>query len=104
MERDRRLRPGASLRAASQTVTEADLARNQIRFPSRAKALFPSTKQQILRVRVRGRPLEASWDPRVGPDRERSGILRFKKGELVGVVGGTVFAVERAETGEVQLR
>src|SRR5581483_266787 len=32
---------------SSQNVTETDLGRNQIRFPARAKSLFPSTKQRV---------------------------------------------------------
>jgi hypothetical protein len=28
-------------------------------------------------VSLRGRSLSARWDPRMGPDRERSGVLRF---------------------------
>lgn len=90
-------------RAQSQNVTDADLGRNQIRFPSNAKQFFPSTKQPVS-VRIRGHMLEASWDPRVGPDRERSGILRFKAGDLSGITAGTLFTVERSSTGEVQLR
>jgi hypothetical protein len=39
------------------------------------KWLFPSAKG-LVDVTLRGQALSASWDPRMGPDRERSGVLR----------------------------
>jgi hypothetical protein len=62
----------------TQRVTEADLRAGQIRIPisTPTKSLFPSEKVP-LRVVLRGAALDARWDPRMGPDRERSGVLRF---------------------------
>ena len=37
-------------------------------------------------VVLRGRSLEASWDPRMGPERERSGVLRIDKTILQGLI------------------
>lgn len=63
----------------TQRVTAADLRAGQIRIPSigsaPTKSLLPSMKGTI-DVTLRGRALRASWDPRMGPDRERSGVLR----------------------------
>lgn len=69
----------------TQRVTAADLSRGQIRIPvsGATKSLFPETKGTV-RVGLRGSPTEAAWDPRVGPDRERSGVLRFpRRGEIL---------------------
>jgi len=64
----------------TQRVTAKDLLRGQIRIPSTgtssAKSLFPATRSTV-NVVLRGRSLEASWDPRMGPDRERSGVLHI---------------------------
>jgi hypothetical protein len=64
----------------TQRVTAADLRSGHIRIPSRrsapTKALLPPAKA-IIDVTLRGLELNASWDPRMGPDRERSGILRI---------------------------
>ncbi|SDR63018.1 hypothetical protein SAMN05445850_8571 [Paraburkholderia tuberum] len=63
----------------AQRVTAKNLSRGQIRIPSTgvssAKSLFPASRSAV-RVVLRGSLLRASWDPRIGPDRERSGVLR----------------------------
>ncbi len=73
-------------RERSQRVTARDHAAGQIRFPRAAKRLFPAVRGQV-DVVIRGRELRARWDSRVGPDRERSGVLAFGRGELDGLVG-----------------
>jgi hypothetical protein len=66
----------------TQPVTAKDLKRGQIRIPSTgkssAKSLFPATRTAVSVV-LRGRSCEASWDPRMGPERERSGVLCIDK-------------------------
>ena len=66
----------------TQRVTARDLKRGQIRIPSTgtssAKSLFPATGTAVSVV-LRSRSLEASWDPRMGPEREHSGVLRINK-------------------------
>jgi hypothetical protein len=60
---------------ATQRVTATDLANGRIRIAVGQKELFPSTRTRI-DLRLRGPLLESvSWDPRFGPDRERSGVL-----------------------------
>lgn len=66
----------------SQPVTENDLRANQVRIPLRFRELFPAEKQAALTVVLRGEVFTCSWDPRVGPDRVRSGLLRFPSGVL----------------------
>jgi hypothetical protein len=73
----------------TQPVTAKDLLHGQIRIPSTgtssAKSLFPATRTAVSVV-LRGRSLEASWDPRMGPERERSGVLRIDKTILQGLI------------------
>jgi hypothetical protein len=66
-------------------VTARDVSAGHVRFPRTAKRLFPSARAQVDAV-LRGREMRARWDPRVGPDRERSGVLAFGRGKLDGVV------------------
>lgn len=64
----------------TQRVTLKDIERGQIRIPAsstaKTKSCFPKQKTNI-RVQVKGHELEGKWDPRMGPDRERSGVLRL---------------------------
>jgi hypothetical protein len=73
----------------TQRVTAADISRGQIRIPSiktsLARNLLPPTKG-IVSVCLRGRPMEARWDPRIGPDRTRSGLLRIGNAVLSQLV------------------
>jgi TDG/mug DNA glycosylase family protein len=64
----------------TQRITDNDIACGQIRLPRGAKRFFPSTKGKV-EIVLRGRRATATYDPRMGPDRERSAVLRV--GELV---------------------
>lgn len=72
------LRPAGRGSFSTQRVTATDLRAGRIRIPSSGsastKTLFPSQKAP-LRVTLKGRSVDASWDPRMGPDKERSGVL-----------------------------
>jgi hypothetical protein len=84
----RRLDPASSNggRAVSQKVTAKDLGAGRIRFPRSSKRLFPSERAYV-DVDVRGCSFTAiGWDPRDGPDRERSGVLSFGIGNVSGRV------------------
>jgi hypothetical protein len=72
-------------KSTTQMVTQADLDAGQIRVPSRSKHHFPADQAQ-LNVIVEDVELTATWDPRMGPDRERSGVLRFGAANLQGLV------------------
>jgi len=76
---------GAATADYSQRVTAADKERGQIRFPRPAKRFFPSSKKHIV-VLLRGVRTEGFYDPRTGPDRERSAVLRVGKDALASVV------------------
>ncbi|MGO9753297.1 MAG: hypothetical protein ACLP8S_30780 [Solirubrobacteraceae bacterium] len=59
----------------SQRITAKDIESGQIRFPAPAKRAFPREATDI-EVELRGIPVSGRWNPRTGPDRERSGVLR----------------------------
>ncbi len=63
--------------AVTQPITAVDMGKNQIRVPTRFRALFPAHKATGLIVVLRGDLFACSWDPRTGPDKVRSGVLRF---------------------------
>lgn len=85
--------------AVTQIVTEADLSSGTVRVPRASKGLFPETKGRI-NVELRGEDLGARrWDPRVGPDRERSGVIGIGKAAAGSLVSGDQLAVERTQTG-----
>jgi hypothetical protein len=67
-----RMEPAGALR--SQRVTEKDIAAGRIRFPSSAKQAFPPEPATV-EVTLRGMRSTARWNPRYGPDKERSGVL-----------------------------
>jgi hypothetical protein len=69
----------------SQTVTLNDIRTGQIRFPGPAKRYFPN-ERSVVPVVLRGVQLEGRYNPRTGPDRERSAVLRVGKANLEGLV------------------
>lgn len=70
----------------SQRVTAADLAAGRIRIPRGAtKALLPAIRQDI-DIALRGERLRCRWDPRTGPDHERSGVLAVGRRVLQALV------------------
>jgi hypothetical protein len=69
-------------------VTAKDLEKGQIRITRPAKALLdlPERASEV-RVYLRGQTLIASWDARLGPDKERSGLFRVGREKLKAVLG-----------------
>lgn len=70
----------------SQPVTAADHAAGRIRFPRQAKGFFPTTRSTVTVV-LRGIKVEGRYDPRTGPDRERSAVLSVGRQALVSISG-----------------
>ena len=80
--------------ATTQPVTEKDIAGGRIRIPAASKAAFPVVRQR-LQIELRGRRLDVAWDPRTGPDRERSGVLSVPRDDLAeDVRAGERLAIE----------
>ncbi len=58
------------------SVTDSDLAAGQIRIPIAHKGPFPVERRQQLAVALRGEQVVCRWNPQLGPDKERTGLLR----------------------------
>jgi antitoxin component HigA of HigAB toxin-antitoxin module len=87
----------------TQNVTAKDLAAGIIRIPQATKRLLPDQRTD-LSVTLRGSHLQLRYDPRNGPDRNRSGVLRVGKHRLNDLVSeGDVFTVIVQPTGAVIL-
>jgi hypothetical protein len=71
--------------ARTQRITAKDIERGQIRLPRETKRLFPVDRREV-EIVLRGARLTASYDPRTGPDRERSAVLRVGRDALVRAV------------------
>jgi hypothetical protein len=81
----------------TQIITEADIAAGRIRIPSTGdvKQLLPAERCRI-DVTVNGRQIDAAWDPRMGRDQERSGVVGVKRALLQELVRkGEVLRVYR---------
>jgi TDG/mug DNA glycosylase family protein len=87
----------------TQRVTRNDLNRGQIRLPRAAKQFFPAGKSSV-EVLLRGYKIVAKYDPRLGPDRERSAVLRVGSAELRRLVNeGDILRVSKQGSGAVRL-
>ena len=64
----------------TQRVTGNDRKKGHIRIPystvAETKSLFPKAKKRV-KVILCGQKMECAWNPRLDPDRERSGILHI---------------------------
>jgi hypothetical protein len=93
-------------RGVTQRVTAADIEAGRIRIPvsGHTKDLFPSTKAEV-QVVLKGKPLgKRRYDPRTGPDRERSGVLSVARGTLLQLVRpGERLAVVRNRLGVIYI-
>lgn len=63
----------------TQRITKHDRERGIVRVPSRAKWLFPAESARLVVVLQDVRLHDVRWDPRLGPDQERSGVLGVGK-------------------------
>jgi TDG/mug DNA glycosylase family protein len=96
-------RSGGSDEEQSQRVTAADIAAGRIRLPRSAKRFFPPSKETV-EIVLRGTRVTAAYDPRLGPDRERSGVLRVGAERLRELVReDEVLRVSRGLAGVVSL-
>jgi hypothetical protein len=95
--------PDVESSARTQRVTAKDIERGQIRLPREAKRFFPAERGRV-EILLRGKRVTATYDPRTGPDRERSAVLRVSRKTLESAVDeGEVLAVMRGLGGVPQL-
>lgn len=86
----------------SQPVTAVDMAAGRVRLPADAKPLFPHRRGEV-RLSLRGTDITAPYDPRDGPDRARSAVLRIDRGLLEGIVKVGERLAVRVVDGRVRL-
>lgn len=71
--------------ARTQRITAVDIVHGRIRIPIGQKDPFPDEKSRVS-ICLKGVRLDdVAWDPRLGPDRERSGVL-YIGAHLTGLV------------------
>jgi hypothetical protein len=75
---------GAETEIFSQPVTAVDKDAGRVRIPRAAKRLFPASRSTVTVV-LRGVRMEARYDPRTGPDRERSAVLTIGRQVAAGI-------------------
>jgi hypothetical protein len=62
----------------TQPIKPSDIAAGRLRVPASAKHLFPPVSARV-HVELAGTTMECRWEPRMGPDRERSGVIGIGK-------------------------
>lgn len=84
----RRERNGMSVSGLK--VTDKDIQGGRIRITHDAKRELRLMEPAELQVRLRGEMFSCTYDPRLGPDQERSGLIRLGKANLTRLLGGPV--------------
>jgi len=85
--------------ASTQRVTEHDRDQGVVRVPAGSKWLFPSEPAQLT-IDLGGTRLnDVRWDPRLGPDRERSGVLGIGKAAASRLTRGETLRITRSPGG-----
>ena len=85
--------------ARTQRVTANDISAGQVRVPHDTKALLPPARTRV-RVNFLGHETSVRWDPRFGPDQERSGVLGIGVRLMRDLVRpGDVLTVDRTDSG-----
>src|SRR3954467_1270948 len=96
--------PEMAKSGTTQQVTARDVAGGRIRIPSTGltKQLLPGERTEIELV-LNGKPIGLRrYDPRLGPDRERSGVISVPRAVLEATVTiGDRLPVVRASNGTV---
>jgi len=89
----------------TQRITVKDIENGRVRIPAigaaETKQLFPDVKAKV-DVLLRGKSLSCSWNPNMGPDRERSGVLGVSRTTLQQLVrANEVLGVTRSSDGRL---
>jgi HEPN domain-containing protein len=89
----------ASAQAETQRVTAKDIAAGIVRVSRAGKRLFPAERGRVSLV-LRGVELEdVRWDPRFGPDQERSGVIGIGREAAAELTEGEVLRITRIDIG-----
>ncbi len=92
----------ATAQGETQRVTAKDIAAGIVRVPRGSKRLLPAERCRISLV-LRGVDLGGvRWDPRFGPDQERSGVIGIGREAAAELAEGDVLCITRSDA-EVRL-
>ncbi|WP_151724071.1 hypothetical protein [Arthrobacter luteolus] len=69
-----------------QNVTEVDIQNGRIRCGVKVKPDLPHARGEV-EILLMGTRLLARYDPRNGPDRQRSGVLKIGREEMRSLIG-----------------
>jgi TDG/mug DNA glycosylase family protein len=87
----------------TQRVTAVDLRAGRIRLPRETKRYFPAARGFVTII-LRGTWLDAAYDPRTRPDRERSAVLSIGRERIQSLVkDDEILTVSRGPAGEVKI-
>ena len=85
--------------AVTQIIRPGDLSNGIIRVPKATKGLFPDSKGRI-NVELRGDDLgDCRWDPRIGPNQDRSGAIGIGRAAAGRLIAGEQLVVEQTDAG-----
>lgn len=89
----------ASAQGKTQRVTANDIAAGIVRVPRPSKRFFPDQQCRIS-IMLRGVDLDdVRWDPRFGPDQERSGVIGIGKKAAADLAEGDEFRITATDGG-----
>lgn len=83
----------------TQRVTAQDRKQGIVRIPARAKWLFPTEPARLGVVLGGVRLDDVRWDPRLGPDQERSGVLGVGREAASRINEGKRLEIARTDDG-----
>lgn len=87
----------ATAQGETQRITAKDIAAGIVRVPRAGKRLFPAERCRVSLV-LRGVHLEdVRWDPRFGPDQERSGTIGIGVEAAAELAEGDVLSITRID-------
>jgi TDG/mug DNA glycosylase family protein len=90
-------------KSITQRVNAVDLQAGRIRLPGETKRFFPAVRGFVT-INLRGTRLDAAYDPRTGPDRERSAVLSIGRERLQPLVKpDEILTVSRGSAGVVRI-
>lgn len=89
----------ATTQGKTQRVTANDIAAGIVRVPQPSKRFFPDEQCRIS-IMLRGVDLEdVRWDPRFGPDQERSGVIGVGKKAAADLAEGDELRITETDGG-----
>lgn len=100
-----RLSGSSAAQSFALNVTATDLSAGRIRITREAKHVLQlPVVITTVTIDLRGVQLRVAWDPKLGPDKERSGILRVPASQLRHLLGGpTMLRIGRDAAGLLTL-